>query len=45
MIIWIMGILLIASFICFVIYAMKGGNLTIGFFILTMNCAPIVGRC
>lgn len=36
MIIWIMGILLIASFICFVIYAMKGGNLTIGFFILTI---------
>lgn len=36
MIIWVMGLLLIASFICFVIYAMKGGNLTIGFFILTI---------
>ena len=30
MVLWIMGILLIASFVCFVIYAMKGGNLTIG---------------
>ena len=36
MITWIMGILLIASFACFVIYAMRGGNLTIGFFILTI---------
>lgn len=36
MIIWVMGLLLIASFVCFVIYAMKGGNLTIGFFILTI---------
>lgn len=36
MIIWIMGILLIASFACFVFYAMRGGNLTVGFFILTI---------
>lgn len=36
MIMWIMGILLIASFACFVIYAMRGGNLTVGFFILTI---------
>ena len=36
MIMWIMGALLIASFACFVVYAMKGGNLTIGFFILTI---------
>ncbi|MDU0968918.1 MAG: hypothetical protein E7A62_07820 [Actinomycetaceae bacterium] len=36
MVIWIMGILLIVSFAGFVVYAMRGGNLTIGFFILTI---------
>lgn len=36
MVIAIMGILLIASFIAFIVYAMRGGNLTIGFFIMTI---------
>ena len=36
MIMWIMGILLIATFAAFVFYAMRGGNLTVGFFILTI---------
>ena len=33
MITTVMGILLIISFVCFVIYAMRGGNLTVGFFV------------
>ena len=36
MITGIMGILLILSFVCFAVYAMKGGNLTIGFFVQTI---------
>lgn len=33
---WIMGILLIASFVAFIVYAMKGGNLTVGFFCMAV---------
>lgn len=36
MITGIMGALLIVSFIVFVIYAMRGGNLTVGFFVQTI---------
>lgn len=36
MILAIMGILLILSFVGFVVYAMKGGNLTVGFFVQTI---------
>ncbi|WP_018142634.1 hypothetical protein [Alloscardovia criceti] len=36
MILWVMGLLLVVSFGCFIVYAMRGGNLTIGFFILTL---------
>lgn len=33
---WIMGILLVVSFISFIAYAMRGGNLTVGFFVLSV---------
>lgn len=39
----ITGILLIATFIVFVIYAMKGGNLTVGFFVMAVLWT-IIGR-
>ncbi|MEG0628537.1 MAG: gluconate:proton symporter, partial [Enterococcus sp.] len=32
----ITGILLAVTFIIFVIYAMKGGNLTVGFFVMAV---------
>ncbi|WP_238556534.1 gluconate:proton symporter [Bifidobacterium tsurumiense] len=33
---WIMGILLIVTFVGFIAYAMRGGNLTVGFFVLSV---------
>lgn len=32
----IVGILLAATFLVFIVYAMKGGNLTVGFFVMAV---------